>query len=84
MSDEDSTAEYIGIAKISRGFIPQFIHRMESLIKEEKFNLWWEEILYSFVGDKDIYVKDIEGKFWGEVDYLEDYMRILESRKKKI
>lgn len=83
LSDEDSTAEYIGIAKISKEFIPQFIQRMDFLIKEEKFNLWWEEILYSFVGNKNIYVKDVEGKFWGEVDYLEDYMRILEFRKKK-
>lgn len=83
LSDEDSTAEYIGVAKIKKDFIPEFVERMEYLIKEEKFNLWWEEILYSFVGKRDIYVKDVEGRFWGEVDYLEDYMRILEFRKKE-
>lgn len=84
LSDEDSTGEYIGIAKIKREFIPLFMKKMDDLIKNEQFNLWWEDILYSFVGKREIYVKSIEGKFWGEVDYYEDYMRILEVRKVKV
>ena len=30
--------------------------------------------------EREIYVKDIQGKFWAEVDYIEDYERILEHR----
>lgn len=82
LSDEDSTGEYIGIAKINMDFIPIFIKNMDYLIKNEKFNLWWEDTLYSLVGKREIYVKDIEEKFWGEVDYYEDYIRILDIRKK--
>ena len=80
LSPEDSTGEYIGIAKISRNFINDFLERMDLLIENQKFDYWWENILYSFSEVRNIYVKDVEGKFWGEVDYLEDYMRILEHR----
>ena len=81
LSDEDSTGEYIGIAKVNKDLIPTFIENMDSLIKNEQFNLWWEDILYSLIEKREIYVKSIEGKFWGEVDYYEDYVRILEVRK---
>ena len=50
---------------------------LDYLIKDEDYNLWWENILYSLSDKKDIHVKDVEGKFWGEVDTIEDYDRIL-------
>ena len=71
------TCEYVGIAKISKEFMPEFIENLEYLIKEEEYNLWWENILYSLSDQRDIYVKDVEGMFWGEVDTIEDYNRIL-------
>lgn len=71
------TCEYVGMAKISKNFMPEFIENLDYLIKEEDYNLWWENILYSLSDQKDIIVKDVDGKFWGEVDTIEDYNRIL-------
>lgn len=71
------TCEYVGIAKISKEFMPEFINNLDCLIKDEEYNLWWENILYSLSDRRDIYVQDVEGKFWGEVDTIEDYNRIL-------
>lgn len=73
----DRTCEYVGIAKISKEFIPEFIENLDYLIKEEEYNLWWENILYSLSDKKDIIVEDVDGKFWGEVDTIEDYDRII-------
>jgi len=75
------TCEYVGIAKISKNFMPDFVENLEYLIKGE-YNLWWENILYSLSDKKDIFVKDVETRFWGEVDTIEDYNRILEHINK--
>ena len=83
LSKEDSTGEYIGIAKINRNFLNVFLEKLDYLIENQQFDLWWENILYSLVESNEIYVSDVEGKFWGEVDYLEDYIRILEYRNVK-
>lgn len=78
LNENNRTCEYVGIAKISKQFIPEFVNNLEYLIKEEEYNLWWENILYSLSDKNDIFVKDVEGKFWGEVDTIEDYNRILQ------
>lgn len=80
LEGEDISGEYVGIAKIKKGFLPDFIARLEQLIREGKHSMWWEDVLYSYVGEKKIYVKDIKGKFWAEVDFIEDYERILKFR----
>lgn len=80
---ENRTCEYVGIAKISKEFIKDFKNNMEILIKNEDYNLWWENILYSLSDEKDIIVRDVEGKFWGEVDTIEDYDRILKYLESK-
>ena len=83
LEGEDISGEYVGIAKVSKSFLPEFKRRMNQLIKEGKYNMWWEDVLYSFVGERPIYVEDISGQFWAEVDFIEDYERILEFRGAK-
>jgi len=80
---ENRSCEYVGIAKLSKEFICDFKSNMEKLIKDEDYNLWWENVLYSLSDEKDIYVQDVNGKFWGEVDTIEDYDRILNYTKTK-
>ena len=46
------------------------------MISTQKHDLWWENVLYELSEKEDIYVKDVNGKFWAEVDYIEDYNRI--------
>ena len=83
LEGEDISGEYVGIAKVSKSFLPEFKERLNNLIKEGKYGMWWEDVLYSFVGERTIYVDDVSGKFWAEGDFIEDYERILEFRKVK-
>lgn len=71
--------EYVGIAKIKKGFVPDFIKRLNVLINKQKHNMWWEDIIYSFTdnNEKEIFSKDVDGLFWSEIDYFDDYERIL-------
>ncbi len=70
--------EYVGIGKIKAGFVESFKKRMEKQIQNQQHSLWWENIIYSFADeDKDIYTKDVDGEFWSEIDYFDDYERIL-------
>ena len=82
------SSEYVGIAKVSKEFMPVFTERLNKLMDESKHQLWWENTLYSLTDDTEhqIYTKDVDGKFWSEVDYFDDYLRILnhlESLKEK-
>lgn len=80
LTGEDISGEYVGVAKIHKDFIPSFQKRLNELIVSGKYNMWWEDVLYSFVTERAVYVKDIKGMFWAEVDFIEDYERILEFR----
>ena len=77
---EQRSCEYVGMAKIGRDFLPQFIRRMDEMIGRQQHSSWWENILYSFTDKKeaDIYTMDVDGRFWAEVDYLDDYVRIID------
>ena len=68
------------MAKIGKAFLPKFITRMEELVSHQKHSIWWENILYSFTDDKeeDIYTVDVGGRFWAEIDYFDDYARIID------
>lgn len=79
----DFTGEYVGIAKIRQPFLQRFSSRLVSMIETQQHSLWWENVLYSFIGEVDINVKDINGLFWSEIDYIEDYNRIIDYRKNK-
>jgi L-glutamine-phosphate cytidylyltransferase len=80
LAGEDISGEYIGIAKINRDFIKIFKGHLLNMISQQKHSLWWENVLYTLTDHYDIYVEDIKGKFWAEVDYVEDYERILRFR----
>jgi L-glutamine-phosphate cytidylyltransferase len=79
----DVTGEYVGIAKISQTFLNKFVGRLESMIENQQHDLWWENVLYSYVKELSVNVKDIKGMFWSEIDFIEDYNRIVEYRKSK-
>lgn len=71
--------EYVGIGKIKAEFTDAFKRRMIKQIENQQHSLWWENIIYSFADEnKDIYTKDVDGEFWSEIDYFDDYERILQ------
>lgn len=79
--DEETTGEYVGIGIIRKNFISIFKEKLLALINSQQHSVWWENILYSMVPTTDIFVENVGDKFWAEVDYIEDYERILENRK---
>ncbi len=81
LEGDDITGEYIGIARFNRAFVPEFLTKMDEMIANQQHSVWWENVLYELSARRDIYVRDIRGRFWAEVDYIEDYERILEHRK---
>ena len=85
LSDKETTGEYVGIARISSGFVRSFIDRLDSLIESGNYNRWWEDVIYSFVKDGlEVKILDLKGEFfWAEIDYVEDYIRIKEHFVKK-
>ena len=80
LTGDDVTGEYIGIGRFSAAFMPEFICRMEEMIDRQEHGVWWENVVYSMTGQQPVYVEDVSGHFWAEVDYIEDYERILEHR----
>ena len=54
-----------------------FRDKLESKILNQQFDHWWEQVLYDYI-DEDIKIPylDINGTFWTEVDYIEDYQRL--------
>lgn len=80
---EERSGEYVGLAKVTKGFVPAFNQRMNEIVERQEHNKWWEEVLYSFTEERDIHTLDVNGEFWAEVDYYDDYERILIYVKKE-
>ena len=80
---EERSCEYVGIAKITKEFLPTFKERMCHMVDEQKHQCWWENVLYSFTdsAEKEIHTVDVDGIFWAEIDYFDDYERILNHIK---
>lgn len=80
LTGEDITGEYIGIGKFSKDFMPIFLEKLDDMINTQQHSVWWENILYQMVGQRNVFVDEVNGMFWAEVDYIEDYERILNHR----
>lgn len=77
LTNEETTGEYVGMARLSREAMVVFRQRMIDAVGREDYNCWWEEIILRPITEGEVvHVKDIAGRFWGEVDYIEDYERI--------
>ncbi len=73
----ERTGEYVGIAKMKRSFIGVFKERLLRMIDEHEHQRWWENVLYSLSETTQINTVDVENRFWSEIDYFDDYERIL-------
>lgn len=77
-----ANCEYVGLAVIRGNMIAKCKERLENLIQHQQHNEWWEQIFYSMTKERPIWTEDISGNFWAEIDYIEDYKRILHYREK--
>lgn len=74
----ERNCEYVGIGLLRDEWVQKFRTRLCDMIEAGKYNLWWEDVLYSFVGEETIHTVDVEGIFWAELDTIEDYRRVQE------
>lgn len=76
---QERSGEYVGIAKITKSFLPAFLKKMDQLIEQLHHNGWWENVMYAFAENDEhpIHTLDVEGRFWSEIDFFDDYERIL-------
>lgn len=75
---ERTHAEYVGMAKVAASFMPAFRRRLIEMIESQQAGKWWEDVLYSFIPEgQPVWTRNVAGIFWGEVDYVEDYDRIV-------
>lgn len=75
---QERTCEYVGIARLKAPFVKGFLQKLEELVDMGKSSLWWENVIYSMTEEKNIKALDVGGRFWAEIDYFDDYMRILD------
>ncbi len=79
LSNEETTGEYVGIGKLSPEDVKIFKKRVKTFTENDDYSIWWEDAIYRLINEnKPVYINDIAGHFWAEVDYIEDYERILE------
>ncbi|WP_096190265.1 phosphocholine cytidylyltransferase family protein [Evansella halocellulosilytica] len=79
------TGEYVGIAKISSSFVDVFRNTLNSMIESERYNDWWENVLYHLSDHgKNVYITDIGDRYWSEIDKIEDYYKIRDYINKTV
>ena len=78
LTNEETTGEYVGLCILKSKDIEPFKENIINAIRTEDYTCWWEDVIYRTIdnGDK-VYVNDISGTFWAEVDFIEDYNRIV-------
>ena len=73
----ERSGEYVGLAYLQKPFLPCFNERLELMIERLEHGKWWENVLYSLTEEMEINTVDVNGMFWSEIDYFDDYERIL-------
>lgn len=80
---EETTGECLGVAKLKGDFVGVYKAHMIDMINRQCHSVWWENVLYDLAAERDIYVHDVAGAFWAEVDFIEDCRRIRRHRQEK-
>lgn len=50
LTGSDITGEYIGIGRFSKDFMPEFMEKLDGMIRTQQHSVWWENILYEIGG----------------------------------
>lgn len=81
MPVETAAGEFIGIAKIKKNVIDDLNASTAGVLRDKIFTSYFEGALQRVLDLKRYDVRMIEtnGRFWGEVDFLEDYERAKEN-----
>jgi len=74
---EDRSCEYVGIGKVKESFLDEFKEKLDFLIDNKEYDLWWENVLYSLIDSNKVSILDVNDEFWCEIDCIKDYEKIL-------
>jgi len=84
MDCHKANCEYVGLAKIQGELVKKCKERLIKMVEGQRHHEWWEQVFYNMSSERPIWTKDIAGNFWAEIDFIEDYQRIVEYRKKTV
>ena len=73
--------EFIGIAKLSASVMPAIRQAAKKLLEQKQFKSYFEGAIQEVINQGGYTTPAIatEGRFWGEVDFLEDYQYVEEN-----
>ena len=76
---ESGEGEFIGIAKISKNILPDLKLSVKKMMEEKQFGSYFEGAIQDLIGigKYDFKVLSTKERFWGEIDFEEDYKRAL-------
>jgi len=80
---EDRDCEYVGFGKVKSSYMKRFKAILEQMVDEGNYQTWWEVILYDHCLEQQVRALDVAPYFWSEIDYIEDYMKIVNYTKKQ-
>lgn len=77
ISIKETSGEYIGIAFIPGSLVSELRMCLTKYLVAGHLNKWWEEVILENPLLFKSRVKDFNGIFWSEFDYIEDYQRAI-------
>lgn len=80
MDCRQANCEYVGLALVQGDMVGKSRERLMQMMDAQRVGDWWEQVFYSMTSERPIWAKDIAGNFWAEIDFIEDYNRILRYR----
>lgn len=76
---DERDCEYVGIDKISRNCVSDFVTRLCNMIDVGQTQCYFEYVFFSYIGDKKMVLTtlDVAGCIWREIDRIDDYQKAL-------
>lgn len=77
MDCKDAAGEFIGFAKIKKEVIPMLQEKSTELLRNKAYTAYFEAAIQEIINSNqyDIQVMNTDGRFWAEIDFIEDYER---------
>jgi choline kinase len=71
------TAESTDIVKVNSAHTLVYRDRLERMIDQRYHDKYWEDVLMAESGRLPVTALDTHGLFWSEIDFIEDYQRVM-------
>ena len=81
MPVESAAGEFIGIALLRKEILPELKLMVRQALKEKLFNEYFESAIQKLINLNKYKIKAVstDNYFWGEVDFVEDYDKVLDT-----